>query len=88
MKTHRRNITVGIAISGLGAFLVGPVAMAQGLAVEPVRAAVPIEIDKAPLKIDVAAQVRDIDASLRRAKVERSAPGDVKVAAADPRGRG
>ena len=87
MKT-RSNITVGIAISGLGAFLVGPVAAAQGLAVEPVRSAPSIEIDQAPLKIDVAAHVREIDASLRRAKVERSTPDDVKVAAADPRARG
>jgi len=87
MKT-RSNITVGIAIGGLGAFLVGPVGAAEGLAVEPVRTVPSIEIDRAPLKIDVAAQVREIDASLRRAKVERSAPEDVKVAAADRRARG
>ena len=85
---NRSNITVGIAISGLGAFLAGPVAAAQGLAVEPVHAAPSIEIDPAPLKIDVAAHVREIDASLRRAKVERSAPDDVKVAAADRSARG
>ncbi|MND02339.1 hypothetical protein D3C83_216820 [compost metagenome] len=47
-----------------------------------------IEIDEAPLKIDVAAHVREIDASLRRAKVERSAPPDAKVAVADRRARG
>lgn len=87
MKIRIRN-TVGIAISGLGAFLFGPVAAAQRLAVEPARATMPIEIDRAPLKIDVAAHVREIDASLRRAKVERSTPDDVKVAAADPRARG
>ena len=88
MKTHRRNVTALIAISGLGTFLVGPTAVAQGLAVEPVLALMPIEIDKAPLKIDLDAHLREIGASLRRAKVERSAPEDVKVAAADLRARG
>ena len=88
MRTERFAATLASLVLGFGATMAEPPAVADEVASPPMVLPTAIEIDKATLKIDVAAHVRSIDESLRRATVTRIAKDGVKVAAADARTRG
>ena len=87
MKTKRPTAAIAASALGISAAMFGLTAIAEDVVALPVPAPAVI-IDKESLKIDVAAHVRSIDASLRRATVAPAAEDRVKVAAADARARG
>jgi hypothetical protein len=90
MKTLGLNVVAGRVTRAFALALAGRVAAADGLAVETVRSPTPIEIDMKSVKIDVAAHLRAIDASLRQAVIVgggEAAEEPVTVAVADKRAR-
>jgi hypothetical protein len=92
MKSYSalRSTTANVVI-GLGPALVGPIAVAEGLADAPPKPMV-VEIDEAALKIDIVAHLRAVRASLKQAHVIEVDPSkaerEAKVAANERRERG
>jgi hypothetical protein len=70
--------------------LIGPIAVAEGFA--DVAKPVAVEIDRAAIRIDVAAALRALRENLSEAKVMSPEPGgrpeDVQLAVAEPSERG
>jgi hypothetical protein len=88
MKTKTFTVTISsLMLATAAALAVLPAAADEVVAIAMPVARAAVEIDRESLKIDVAAHVRSIDASLRRATVV-PAVEDLKVAAADARARG
>lgn len=90
MKILGRHAGRGSVSIGIVAILLGQALSADELVRKPERPAAPLAIDSAPLRIDTAAHIRAIDASLRQAVVKTPPvePEPVKVAVNDARSRG
>ena len=84
-STKTANLLIGLAPA-----LIGPIAVAEGFA--DVTKPIAVEIDKAVMRIDLAAALRAVRENLARARVVvPDASGkveDVKLAVAEPPDRG
>jgi len=88
-RSSFHSATANVVI-GLSPAIIGPIAVAQGFA-DLVPKPVAIEIDRSAVKIDLAASLRAISASLKEARIveiDANRKENVKVAAVERRGRG
>ncbi len=90
MKILGRHARRGSVLIGVVAILLGQALSADELVRRSEQPTVSLEIDTASLRIDTAAHIRAIDASLREAVVKAPPmePEPVKVAVNDARSRG